>query len=564
MLRISMDKINKIDDNKIEIKSIQELLGMKFFIPSFQRGYRWTKQQVEDLLNDVDEFENKDDNWYCLQPLVVKRIPTEDAIENIAKLFSDGKRPNSIDPIKEELEDKWEVIDGQQRLTTIFIILKCLARAPDEKMYSIEYETRKDSAGFWNKINSHEKNSEDNIDYFHMRQAMETINKWFNGKDSDKKYAFKVKLLQNVKFIWYETTESDPIKVFTRLNIGKIPLTNSELIKALLLNRSNFEDGISDDLKIRLRQQEIASQWDNIEYTLQNDEFWLFIHELSYNNPTRIDFIFDLICDLDIFGNNKKFEKIDNIKDDIGTDDYKTFRYFYLYVKRAGNKNDILANVWGEVRKIFQTLKNWYDDLTLYHYIGYLIEQKTTISDLYKEWNKEGRTQEAFINEIIKKIKKSIKDCNDLNKEYEISGSPKTQCKPLLLLHNIQTVINQNKALVSDDKYKLPVFYKFPFHLYKKESGKKGGKGWEVEHIASNSGDAEDLKNRKMYLWGVKYSFGIKGELKNRIDEYLVKENDGSYQGILGELKNLELENAMSDAEKNKIWNFALLDSGTN
>ena len=85
--------------------------------------------------------------------------------------------------------------------------------------------------------------------------------------------------------------------MFTRLNIGKISLTNAELIKALFLNRSNFNMG--DDGYIQLRQREIASEWDNIEYALQDDEFWLFLHNLKekgYDRPTRIDFIFDLIC----------------------------------------------------------------------------------------------------------------------------------------------------------------------------------------------------------------------------------------------------------------------------
>ena len=45
-----------MSDNKIELKSVKELLGMKFFIPSYQRGYRWTEQQVSDLLNDINEF----------------------------------------------------------------------------------------------------------------------------------------------------------------------------------------------------------------------------------------------------------------------------------------------------------------------------------------------------------------------------------------------------------------------------------------------------------------------------------------------------------------------------
>ncbi len=37
-------------------KPIAELLGMNFLIPSYQRGYRWTKQQVEDLLDDINSF----------------------------------------------------------------------------------------------------------------------------------------------------------------------------------------------------------------------------------------------------------------------------------------------------------------------------------------------------------------------------------------------------------------------------------------------------------------------------------------------------------------------------
>jgi uncharacterized protein with ParB-like and HNH nuclease domain len=41
------------------LKSIAELLNFKFFIPSYQRGYRWTEQQVKDLLNDVWEFMQK-------------------------------------------------------------------------------------------------------------------------------------------------------------------------------------------------------------------------------------------------------------------------------------------------------------------------------------------------------------------------------------------------------------------------------------------------------------------------------------------------------------------------
>ena len=97
-------------ENIIELKSVCNLLGLKFFIPSYQRGYRWNDQQVEDLLNDINDFKpdsvnNSDEGtWYCLQPLVVKKVKRSDS---------------HCDEANEE--DNWyEVIDGQQRLTTIY------------------------------------------------------------------------------------------------------------------------------------------------------------------------------------------------------------------------------------------------------------------------------------------------------------------------------------------------------------------------------------------------------------------------------------------------------------
>ncbi|ENW27873.1 hypothetical protein F924_01682 [Acinetobacter lwoffii ATCC 9957 = CIP 70.31] len=61
----------------IEPMNIQQLLEKNFFIPAYQRGYRWTPQQIKDFLNDINQFEPKindkgEKSWYCLQPLVLK------------------------------------------------------------------------------------------------------------------------------------------------------------------------------------------------------------------------------------------------------------------------------------------------------------------------------------------------------------------------------------------------------------------------------------------------------------------------------------------------------------
>ena len=148
-------------ENKIELKSVNELLGMKFFIPSYQRGYRWTNQQVRDLLNDIWEFSLKkkqESEFYCLQPLVVKR-KEDDILGRI-------KEAKTIEEVESLLKGSWEVIDGQQRLTTIFIVLSELK---EKVVYSLEYETRNGSKEFLGSIEDNKK--DDNIDYYHIYQS---------------------------------------------------------------------------------------------------------------------------------------------------------------------------------------------------------------------------------------------------------------------------------------------------------------------------------------------------------------------------------------------------------
>lgn len=536
-------KEKNMTESNIKLKSINDLHGMKFFIPSYQRGYRWTEQQVKDLLNDILEFSQKkkqESEYYCLQPLVVKR-KDKDVLSSI-------KAATSIEEVETLLKGSWEVIDGQQRLTTLFIILSMLE---ETSVYALEYETRIGSKEFLEKIDENKK--DENIDYYHICQSKQTVASWFDNDKIDKE-GFKETLLNKVKFIWYESVDEDPIKVFTRLNIGKISLTNAELIKALFLNRSNFGEKDSEHLK--LRQQEIASEWDNIEYMLQNDEFWLFLHEKSYDRPTRIDFIFDLICE------RNSLNLGDELYKSIGNDDYKTFRYFYEYFKSESSN---IEGCWKEVKKYFQTFKEWFDDFELYHYVGYLRcplkknEKVLEIKDLYSQWTS---TKVIFVEFLKDKIKERIKDCNDLAKQYEVDGGPaKTTCRPLLLLHNIQTVVNQNNQLSSKEEYNLPVFYKFPFHLFKKEN-------WDVEHIDSNT--TNGLENEKDQKEWLKYSVlgaNPSEELKNEIKAFLRNDDDKKpFEDLCQEIEKENKSESWHNPEqdKNKVWNFVLLDAGTN
>jgi len=532
-------------ENKIGLKSVAQLLDMKFFVPSYQRGYRWTEQQVKDLLEDIQDFsltKHQEGEFYCVQPLVVREMNEEE------------KKQNS-------LEGKWyEVIDGQQRLTTMYLILTYLKDVIKmsgyrDDLYQIEYqrETNKEQSLLQGISNITEIN-DNRADLYYLTKAYCVIKNWFE-ENKIKKPKYCETLLDeekgdksnNIRFIWYESVDEDPIKVFTRLNIGKISLTNAELIKALFLNRSNFA---KEGNAIRLRQQEIAAEWDHIEYKLQNDEFWLFLNAIGDNRPTRIDFIFDLICEKNILAlENEKIEAI-------GTDEYKTFRYFYQYFKKEDAN---ITHCWRIVKKYFQTFQEWYDDIELYHYVGFLVEYKpkgigNIISYLIGKWE-ENDNKQSFLKYLKEELNKIVTE-NPIEYSYDLEGKNKISCKPILLFHNIQTVINQNTN--QKDKYEIATFYKFPFHLYKMEN-------WDVEHIHSSTDNPEDdVQTQREWLLNVYLS--VEEELQEKIAKCLSEEsNDNDIKALYDKIKSsFSTKEEWTPEEKNRIWNYTLLDSSTN
>ena len=79
----------------------------------------------------------------------------------------------------------------------------------------------------------------------------------------------------------------------------------------------------------------------------------------------------------------------------------------------------------------------------------------------------------------------------------------------MLLLHNVQTIIDQNKNFETNVNYQLGVYYKFPFHLYKIE-------GWDVEHIDSNTTNDidNDIEAQKEYALNIYNGVGVDEQKK--------------------------------------------------
>lgn len=502
-------------------KTVQELLnkqneeGMCFLVPHYQRGYRWQRANVLDLLYDISDFIHSDKKSYSLQPLVVYHS---------------------------EKDNTYHVVDGQQRLTTISILLGYLG----EKQIDIKYESRKEQQNRYVEGNI-------NIDQHLVNQVYLTIQTWFEQRSEEKDLFVKLlkdKLDKKVNFIWYCTTDNE-VATFIRLNKDKISLTNAELVKAMLLKRGNFtEDSV-------LMQKNIATEWNKIENTLNDDAFWCFIRPIEDNRDTRIDFLFEIIKDKNMLHFTPT--------DEIGNDRFSTFRYFYDYFKEK--KASAFDSIWNEIRQLYNIFMHWYNEIEMYHYIGFLIiDNSNCILNLLDEWMKSDMTIPDFKKHLKSEINKVIEKsgCNDLSKQYKYNeerASDKTKCKPILLLFNIQRIIIINRNM--NQRTDTQLFNKFPFYLYKSEN-------WDVEHIASNTdNDLTQPSEQKEWLKTFLLDSSISDDNKNRIKCFLGLEESGDFEDIRQKLEEeqqqvLHKEEHLNDAEKNQIWNFCLLDEHTN
>lgn len=502
---------------KLCLKNVYELLGEKFYIPSYQRGYRWTDIQVQELLDDIWEFSQQSSSdkaaFYCLQPIVVV-----------------------------QREGYWELVDGQQRLTTLYIILHYLEKehlrrdlkdAYKKPLYTLKYETRADSETFLKNIQHTDKSQ--NIDFFHISKAYEVIAEWFKEKDYNDNNALLATLLakpseaQSVKVIWYDLTdeciENDyAVDVFSRINIGKIPLTNAELVKALFLQRNHFNED-----QVSLKQIQIASEWDAIERQLQEPDFWHFICNTDSTRvyDTRIEYIFDLM---------KQKKSNDEA--------YFTFHQFNNDFKQG---NVDIDHLWKSIKNYFLTFDEWYRDRELFHLIGFLVDSGSSVANI-KEYAERTETKTRFKAYLKKEIRKKV-NCQLEDLSY---GNP--FIKRILLLFNIQTLLSTKEADI-----------RFPFDRYKQEN-------WDIEHIRSQADSIPTGISRYEWLKDIYEYLSQNRSLEEEIIKIFLprvkallespKLNETEFEAVYVYIANYFNHSEINWI--NSLGNLALLDSTTN
>ena len=294
-------------------KSIKELENYKFFVPSYQRGYRWKDREITALLEDIWDFANakQEGNFYCLQPIVIKQ---------------NGK--------------KYNVIDGQQRLTTIFLIVKFLDK---KDLFTLEYQTRRNSAEFLKNIDNKIDEQSKNIDFFHFVNAYKIIKNFFVDKETNDRKKFADTLLNNCKVLWYETQEKEN-DVFIRLNIGKIPLLEAENIKALFLSKNNEldDDEIKDRAEFWYESEIKTREKGDFRYCVLSKVMPNDIFKNENNTPILRDDILRIEAYLKAIAPYNKGNK------------HYLFDYFY-----KSYKNKTLNQKWKELQSAIKTLSSF-------------------------------------------------------------------------------------------------------------------------------------------------------------------------------------------------------------
>ena len=469
------------NDIILETKLVADIKG-DFYVPSYQRGYRWGEVEVTRLLDDV--YQNGKKN-YCLQPVVVRKK-----------------------------NDVYELIDGQQRLTTLYLIYRYMKNVNpffSEPAFNLTYQTREQSADFLKTLDMSKQ--DDNIDFWFIANAYKTIQKWFEQDLQIRVMHIFEYFKEDVKIIWYEVGENeDAISLFTRLNIGKIALTSAELVKAMFLSRDNSEN------MSREKQEEISLQWDNIERELHDESLWYFLtNSVKSEYQTRIDLVLDLISGKD------------------GTVREKYYTFFKFDEMRKEVSLDV---IWKKIYQTFLILKGWYEDHDLYHKIGYLIASGTPLHKFF--FLSKDKKKDEFNDSLDGLIKKSVA----ISGNYSELSYEKTldyrRISTLLLLFNVESVRKTDGHA-----------QRFPFDKFKRNKG--NNVTWSLEHIHAQQ--SEGMKTQEVWKKWLELHMPSIENLK------------GNHSNLLKEMQTAidmpKLERSVFEAVQQKVLNLLSVSGNT-
>jgi uncharacterized protein with ParB-like and HNH nuclease domain len=512
-----------------EIFSIDGYLKEKekhyYNIPLYQRGYKWERKHVTKLLVDIDNFTLSGSKFYCLQNITI--VPHE---------------------------NYFNIVDGQQRLTTLVILLSFLGekqivqnkvRFPDN---SIRQETNlflneiitKTDAEFpsisWDdfvKENEHY----DHQDINHIFFAHQIIEEWFDRKKQNdlnfKSDEFKDKLLKNVKLIVNKVEDkTSEERIFGNLNSKRVPLDGADLVRAILITNVANEEGKREaDIKniVRVNERRVKIGW---ELDLIN-AWWSTENVRNYF---------------------KKFIQAKSEEVGVGVKLFKEDKYpinllLLLFAEKRNedvltleliekHNNDALG-LYKELIKLHSTLQDWFGDRDIYHYLGYLFNNSTkkeiNFNKIWHLWE-NSNTRNSFKNNLKVLIKKQVFDDGiilDFTEENTnwYSDQPKKLVRVLVLLDVIHSTM-ENQAYL-------------PFDAFTKADN-------DIEHIFPQN--PEKVEEKREYIEFLNTYVLNKEDKFDTVDYEILIEDEDYLQKV-----NEFIEKQVQSVKINSIGNLVLL-----
>lgn len=524
--------VQQVFENYLEAEQV-------FNIPEYQRGYKWDSQQITQLMDDINNFKTNGDDqlFYCLQNITLIK--------------------------HKNVENQINVVDGQQRLTTITLVMLFLGEhvlISDKLLYSV----RKPSNNFLQKLISDEnlrknviesqnfddflKKYQEDYDYqdiYFMYNAFRSIEVWFYNNKETSVDIFKEKFLNHVKLIVNRVEGVNEQELFMNLNAGRVHLDGSDLVRAILITRvarEEMQEYDSDNVEdiVRLNERRVRIGWELDEL----NSWWSKPKVSEYYSKFRNK----QIAPQETIKYNEKNQPINFL--------YKLWSescgYDYIELNQFEASNIKPLELYNTITRVHRTLKDWHEDREIYHYLCYLFNngKKMSFKTFWGIWNKPSMTRENFITELknFLKITAFGEEPNDKNQETGINflltqmidfntDSPTNwyeneKLEPILLLLDIIS-----HARINDEGNPLPFLSPKYFSNYKEDK----------EHIYP--GTPRELKILK------DLDSPISG-----INTYIVKLNEGYTDNHIEPFEQTEDEwKELTDLEQEE-WRLKLKD----
>lgn len=425
--------------SKTAFKTIEDFLFQEnktFVIPNYQRGYKWAVKEkdkaetaVEKLL---DNFLSADKNQqYFLQGVTVV-----------------------------EENDEIILIDGQQRTTTLYLLLYCLGKERINNI-NLKYDIRKQSKEFILNLKKDDFNIYDfdnenkSQDIFYFKKAIEQINLKILGIKTDefKFNEFIDFLLKKVTILYIVIDKDKATKTFTMMNGSKATMLQEELVKAEMLrkvsrpdfrnkqvstsvdeNLSDLKEIITKDWETNALRSRYAREWDKWLYWWNREDVKTY-----FNVEKPIGLLLDYyLYTKRTIGRTDKFS-------------FEGFRILLSEYEKSEKRNTKI--VFKELRDLQKSFEDIFSIPNIFNHLGlalidsasdklsiiaYFIDNKKKENNLkeYAKLKLVGSTHKEIIDDDkVVLTSRAIDVLSSLNHDFAYEEQYVIACKQLLRLN---------------------------------------------------------------------------------------------------------------------------------